>query len=239
MFSLRCKTNVQIQASRRQVFRFFVPPLIVLFSLTAMQASGEPEAQHGEPTSTSVADEPANTACHSLPAVQANENTEDKGAEKEEGARGTQDLVPNVDFGSLQESAARGWKFWAIFTGLCIASLLAAVDGTVTSTALPTIVHDLEAEGLYVWFVNAFFLSRLLYPQCITKPHSDICLLQYLRVAPIRTNSQHLWSPLGNDWSRGCIHSWKWYLWRGSERRHDDCWPRFARNWRGWNFGHD
>ncbi|KAG9230883.1 major facilitator superfamily domain-containing protein [Amylocarpus encephaloides] len=33
------------------------------------------------------------------------------------------------------------------------------MDGTVTSTALPTIVDNLGTEGLYVWFVNALFLS--------------------------------------------------------------------------------
>lgn len=56
--------------------------------------------------------------------------------------------------------AQREWRFWAISPALCITSLLAAVEGTVTSTALPTIVYDLDVGENYVWIVNAFFLTR-------------------------------------------------------------------------------
>ena len=54
----------------------------------------------------------------------------------------------------------RGWRFWTIFVSLCVTILLAAVESTVTSTALPTISNDLDAGNKYVWFVNSFFLTR-------------------------------------------------------------------------------
>ncbi|KAI1475577.1 MFS general substrate transporter [Daldinia eschscholtzii] len=53
----------------------------------------------------------------------------------------------------------RGWRFWAIFLALSITSLLAAVESTVTSTAMPVIARALDAGELYVWFVNAYTLA--------------------------------------------------------------------------------
>ena len=59
-----------------------------------------------------------------------------------------------------KENIQYGWRFWAIFPALCVTTLLAAVETTVTSTALPTITQDLNAGELYVWFVNAYLLTR-------------------------------------------------------------------------------
>ncbi|KAI1342224.1 major facilitator superfamily domain-containing protein [Xylariaceae sp. FL0016] len=53
----------------------------------------------------------------------------------------------------------KGFRFWAVFTSLCITALLMAMETTVVSTALPHIVHDLQSHELYVWFANAFFLT--------------------------------------------------------------------------------
>jgi hypothetical protein len=49
--------------------------------------------------------------------------------------------------------------FWAIIFALCAAGLLTALEATITSTALPTIVDDLGGADLYVWIVNGFFLA--------------------------------------------------------------------------------
>lgn len=46
-----------------------------------------------------------------------------------------------------------------MFTSLCITSLLSALDATIVSTVLPSIVADIKSESLYVWALNAFFLS--------------------------------------------------------------------------------
>ncbi|KAI0193882.1 MFS general substrate transporter [Astrocystis sublimbata] len=70
--------------------------------------------------------------------------------------------APAADHGT---APTRGWRFWAIFVALSITSLLAAIESTVTSTAMPVIAEALDAGDLYVWFVNAYTLpSAALLP---------------------------------------------------------------------------
>jgi len=52
------------------------------------------------------------------------------------------------------------WRYWAIIVALCIVSLLVALEGTVVSTALPSITQDLGGGETYVWVINAYFLAR-------------------------------------------------------------------------------
>lgn len=61
---------------------------------------------------------------------------------------------------SVEKKQGKGWRFWAIYISLCGLILLAAVESTVTSTALPFIADELHAGKDYVWFVNSFFLTR-------------------------------------------------------------------------------
>jgi hypothetical protein len=61
---------------------------------------------------------------------------------------------PEVD-----QTTAKGWKFWAIFPPLCIGTLLVALESTVTSTALPMITSALDSGDNYVWFLNGFLLT--------------------------------------------------------------------------------
>jgi hypothetical protein len=53
----------------------------------------------------------------------------------------------------------RGWRFWSSIAGLLVTGLLSAVEATVVSTSLPTIVHDLDVGNSYAWIVNAYFLT--------------------------------------------------------------------------------
>ncbi|KAJ5291222.1 MFS general substrate transporter [Penicillium angulare] len=57
----------------------------------------------------------------------------------------------------------RGWRFWAIYISLCVSILLAAVESTVISTALPSISDELNAGENYVWIVNSFFLTSACF----------------------------------------------------------------------------
>jgi hypothetical protein len=66
------------------------------------------------------------------------------------------DLAQDAD----KTSSGKGWRFWAIFPALCITTLLAAVEVTVVSTALPFIVHELGIGDSYVWILNAYLLTR-------------------------------------------------------------------------------
>src|SRR3954452_2017791 len=48
---------------------------------------------------------------------------------------------------------------WAIFGGLMLAMLLAALDQTIVATALPTIVQDLGGAEHLSWVVTAYMLA--------------------------------------------------------------------------------
>ena len=50
-------------------------------------------------------------------------------------------------------------KVWAIFGGLMLAMLLAALDQTIVATALPTIVSDLGGAEHLSWVVTAYMLA--------------------------------------------------------------------------------
>lgn len=58
------------------------------------------------------------------------------------------------------EKTKRGFQFWAIIVALCIVGLLAALENTVVTTSLPTIVNDLSIGENYIWITNIFFLTR-------------------------------------------------------------------------------
>ena len=53
-----------------------------------------------------------------------------------------------------------GFRFWAVFAALVLTALISALDGSIVSTALPTIVRDLDAGENYIWVVNVYFLTR-------------------------------------------------------------------------------
>ncbi|KAJ5618171.1 Major facilitator superfamily domain general substrate transporter [Penicillium hordei] len=53
----------------------------------------------------------------------------------------------------------RGFKFWTIIFALCVTGLLGALENTVVSTSMPTIVEDLNIGENYIWITNAFFLT--------------------------------------------------------------------------------
>lgn len=68
-----------------------------------------------------------------------------------------------LETGESPKAASRGWKFWVIFLALCVTGLLTALDSTIVTIALPTIVHDLHIGDNYIWIVNVYFLTRWAY----------------------------------------------------------------------------
>jgi hypothetical protein len=55
-------------------------------------------------------------------------------------------------------------QFWLAFGGLCFIGLVSTLDGSIVSTALPSIVSDLNGAENYVWVVNVYFLTRYRLP---------------------------------------------------------------------------
>ncbi|KAI1738621.1 major facilitator superfamily domain-containing protein [Xylaria scruposa] len=70
---------------------------------------------------------------------------------------------PDVVDQKPEQSFERGFRFWAIFGAILVTTLLVAVESTVTSTALPHIVRELDGRELYVWFVDAYFLTSTAF----------------------------------------------------------------------------
>jgi hypothetical protein len=104
----------------------------------------------------------------------------------------------------------RGWHFWAIIAGLSVTGLLSAVEATVVSTSLPTIVHDLDIRNNYAWTVNAYFLTwyRLLPSQTLAK---EADMIKHGGPTPLRPTLRYFWKAMAYDNSRLPPHTWKCY----------------------------
>jgi EmrB/QacA subfamily drug resistance transporter len=73
----------------------------------------------------------------------------------------TSATVPGTGGGAAEEppSAIHGARVQAIFAGLMLAMLLAALDQTIVATALPTIVGDLGGLEHISWVTTAYLLA--------------------------------------------------------------------------------
>ncbi|KAI0106433.1 macrolide phosphotransferase k [Nemania sp. FL0031] len=69
----------------------------------------------------------------------------------------------------FSEGAKRGFRFWAITNGrafylvasLTLTGLLPSIEGTIITSALPTIIRALGGGNLYIWVPNAYFLASI------------------------------------------------------------------------------
>jgi EmrB/QacA subfamily drug resistance transporter len=64
---------------------------------------------------------------------------------------------PGPAAGATEELPSR--RIWIIFSGLMLGMLLASLDQTIVSTALPTIVRDLGGAQHLSWVVTAYLLA--------------------------------------------------------------------------------
>ncbi|KAK3987149.1 efflux pump FUS6 [Cladorrhinum sp. PSN332] len=60
-------------------------------------------------------------------------------------------------------SQRRGWRFWAIMTSMAVASLLAGLDATAVSTAMPSMINDLGTSQGFIWIANAYLLTTTAF----------------------------------------------------------------------------
>jgi len=51
------------------------------------------------------------------------------------------------------------WRFGMVVIALSTAGFTTALENTITGTALPTIIEDLNGADSYIWVVNAFTLT--------------------------------------------------------------------------------
>lgn len=67
----------------------------------------------------------------------------------------------DTDPDTVKSQTKHSWRFWAILGTLSVTGLLSAIEGTIITTSLPTIIADLGGGELYIWVANAFFLSSV------------------------------------------------------------------------------
>src|SRR5687768_3034356 len=60
----------------------------------------------------------------------------------------------------LPPTPPKSLKFWSLFFALCLLGLSTALEATIVTTALPTILRSIPSiGGQYPWVGNAFLLS--------------------------------------------------------------------------------
>lgn len=69
------------------------------------------------------------------------------------------ELAVSVDTAPPEVERITGRRLWLILGALLLGMLLAALDQTIVSTALPTIVGDLHGGSHLAWVVTAYLLS--------------------------------------------------------------------------------
>ncbi|KAI9037318.1 major facilitator superfamily MFS_1 [Aspergillus affinis] len=55
----------------------------------------------------------------------------------------------------------KSWRFWAIILSLSLTGLCSAIEGTIITSALPTITATLKGGNAYIWVPNAYFLASI------------------------------------------------------------------------------
>lgn len=63
------------------------------------------------------------------------------------------------------EEKGNSVRFWGIFVALCILAFVSALDVSIITTALPTIIAEIGGATEYIWIANSFVIaSAVLQP---------------------------------------------------------------------------
>jgi MFS family permease len=73
----------------------------------------------------------------------------------------TNEDAPSTVVADQDKPTMRTWRFWAIIACLMITGLMSALEGTIITSALPTITEALGGGNAYIWVPNAFLLSSV------------------------------------------------------------------------------
>ncbi|KAH8897468.1 MFS general substrate transporter [Thozetella sp. PMI_491] len=55
----------------------------------------------------------------------------------------------------------RSWRFWVIMAALSLTGTMSAIEGTIITSALPTITAALGGADNYIWIPNAYLLAQV------------------------------------------------------------------------------
>ncbi|CAG8972078.1 hypothetical protein HYALB_00004944 [Hymenoscyphus albidus] len=92
-------------------------------------------------------------------------------------AESANEKKPIQDEGKVQvgepEAFRHTWRVWCIFSVLWLLSFISAVDATIVTTSLPTIVRDIGGAEEYIWIANSFMFASTI-PQPLFGQISNI-----------------------------------------------------------------
>ncbi|KAH0489330.1 hypothetical protein TgHK011_009763 [Trichoderma gracile] len=71
------------------------------------------------------------------------------------------DIPPQNNTLKPQPANPQTWRFWAIITALAITGLMSAIEGTIITSALPSITNALGGGDAYIWVPNAYLLAQV------------------------------------------------------------------------------
>ncbi|CAD6442071.1 b74574ef-6b25-4751-a576-441f0d494b23 [Sclerotinia trifoliorum] len=66
----------------------------------------------------------------------------------------------------IEATKHRSWRFWLVYLCLCWISFLSALDGSIITTALPTITDNIGGKDKFVWIANCFVLASTVIQPC-------------------------------------------------------------------------
>ncbi|KAL6887587.1 MFS general substrate transporter [Trichoderma longibrachiatum] len=79
----------------------------------------------------------------------------------EEPNRALTPIPPQNNAIEPQPASPQAWRFWAIITALAITGLMSAIEGTIITSALPSITNALGGGDAYIWIPNAYLLAQV------------------------------------------------------------------------------
>ncbi|KAI1739971.1 MFS general substrate transporter [Xylaria scruposa] len=74
-----------------------------------------------------------------------------------------EDSVPDADSPPAEAKAEKGWQFWLVFVCLVLTAFVSALEGSIVSTALPSIARALGSSEDYIWVVNVYYLTNAAF----------------------------------------------------------------------------
>ncbi|KIY01553.1 uncharacterized protein Z520_03105 [Fonsecaea multimorphosa CBS 102226] len=95
--------------------------------------------------------------CHDKTGLNSNANIDNETASEKAEITASQDAQLSTK--PITGRSKKGLRFWMILVALSFTGMLTALDATITSTALPSIIADLGGGDLYIWAVNGYFLT--------------------------------------------------------------------------------
>lgn len=64
--------------------------------------------------------------------------------------------------GAATPSANHSLRFWSIVASLAFTALCSSIEGTIITSALPTITADLGGGSSFIWVPNGYFLATMV-----------------------------------------------------------------------------